>query len=61
MLQKSSSVDLADDSVQLHPEVASEYLAEIYLEQGKKDRAIEIYQSLILKFPQKKILLCGSY
>ena len=33
--------------------LASEYLAEIYLKQGNKKRAIEIYEVLSLKYPEK--------
>lgn len=54
-----SDVDLSGDSTVFHPETASEYLAEIYLDQGKKERAIEIYQYLMLKFPQKKSYFAG--
>lgn len=47
--------DLSKDSITLHPEVASEYLAEIYLEQGRKERAIQIYETLMVKFPEKSV------
>lgn len=47
--------DLSGDSTLLHPDIASEYLAEIYLEQGSKDRAIQIYEALIVKFPEKSV------
>ncbi|MEQ8241039.1 MAG: hypothetical protein RIA69_17615 [Cyclobacteriaceae bacterium] len=43
--------DLSELSTVFNPEVASEYLAEIFLEQGKVDKAILIYEQLILKFP----------
>ena len=46
--------DLSEKSTRFHADIASEYLAEIYIEQGKYDRAVEIYQNLSLKFPQKK-------
>jgi len=45
--------DLADKSTRFHVDVTSEYLAEIYIGQGKHARAIEIYESLGLKFPEK--------
>lgn len=54
-----NDVDLSGDSTVFHPDTASEYLAEIYLEQGKKDRAAEIYQALMLKFPEKKSYFAG--
>ena len=50
----NNSGDLSGTSAEFHPEIASEYLAEIFLEQGKKERAIEIYKTLSLKFPEKK-------
>lgn len=46
--------DLSGESTVWNKELASEYLAEIYLHQGNKKRAIEIYTSLSLKFPEKK-------
>ncbi|MEP0937520.1 MAG: hypothetical protein ABJH57_19470 [Cyclobacteriaceae bacterium] len=50
-----SSEDLSKDSAELNPEVASEYLAEIYLEQGNKPRALQIYEKLIVMFPEKSV------
>ncbi len=52
---KVSSEDLSDHSTELHPDIASEYLAEIYLEQGSYDRAIQIYEALIVRFPEKSV------
>ncbi len=46
--------DLAETSTRFHADISSEYLAEIYIEQGKYKRAIEIYESLMLKFPEKE-------
>lgn len=51
--------DLSQDSIEMNPEIASEYLAEIYLEQGRKDRAIQIYEKLIVKFPEKSVYFAG--
>lgn len=52
---KVSSEDLSDHSTELHPDIASEYLAEIYYEQGSYDRAIQIYEALIVRFPEKSV------
>ena len=52
--QESKSADLSETSAELDHEIASEYLAEIYLHQGNKKRAISIYEALMLKFPEKK-------
>lgn len=52
--ETKSIEDLAKLSSAWNDEVASEYLAEIYLHQGNKKRATDIYESLSLKFPEKK-------
>lgn len=49
-----NKTDLAADSVVIKEDLVSENLAEIMIEQGKTDKAIEIYKKLIWKFPQKK-------
>lgn len=46
--------DLSLQSVNINDDLITENLAEIYLHQGKKEKAIEIYHKLIWKFPQKK-------
>ncbi|WP_462250005.1 hypothetical protein [Ekhidna sp.] len=51
---EKTSEDLAEQSGAWDPNLASEYLAEIYLHQGNKKRAIEIYEALSLKYPEKK-------
>jgi hypothetical protein len=45
--------DLSIRSTEFNPEVASEYLAEIFLEQSMTNKAISIYEQLILTFPDK--------
>lgn len=50
-----NDADLSTKSTELHPDIASEYLAEIYLEQGRTERAIQIYEALIVKFPEKSV------
>ncbi|MFK7952768.1 MAG: hypothetical protein AB8B73_07950 [Ekhidna sp.] len=52
--EQKENKDLSDQSSEWNKELASEYLAEIYLHQGNKKRAIEIYTALSLKFPDKK-------
>jgi len=45
--------DLSEKSIK-PPEIISENLANILIKQGKIDKAIDIYEKLILKFPEKK-------
>lgn len=53
--QEKTTQDLSVDSGKFNPEIASEYLAEIFIEQGLKDKAIEIYKTLALNFPDKSV------
>ncbi len=46
-------IDLAEESTKDNLEVASEYLAKIYAKQGNKEKAIEVYQRLVLKNPER--------
>jgi tetratricopeptide (TPR) repeat protein len=46
--------DLAARSVEFGDSIISETLAEILIQQGKIDKAIEVLKRLIWKFPQKK-------
>lgn len=46
--------DLSEKSTTITDEIVSENLAEIMLNQGKTEKAIDIYKKLIWKFPQKK-------
>ncbi|MDF9797534.1 hypothetical protein OKW21_002797 [Catalinimonas alkaloidigena] len=52
--EKGEVEDLSLYSTEIADNIISENLAKIYTQQGKKDKAIEIYQKLIWKFPQKK-------
>lgn len=47
--------DISMESVEYDNEIISETLAEIYLRQGHKDKAADIYYKLSLKYPKKSI------
>ena len=46
--------DLSQPSTHIHEDLVSENLAKIFLNQGKTEKAIDIYKKLIWKFPQKR-------
>lgn len=46
--------NLAASSTQINDNLISESYAKLFLKQNKKDKAIEIYEKLGLKFPDKK-------
>ena len=52
-------VDLSE-SMQESLDIATDTLAEIYAEQGYVDKAIEIYEHLILKYPEKHIYFAAQ-
>lgn len=52
--EKKPQVDLSEGSTSLNEDLISENLALIFIKQGKKNKAIDIYKKLIWKFPQKK-------
>ncbi len=45
--------DLSADSTREDPQIATETLAKVYLKQGKKTEALDVYEKLCLKFPEK--------
>ena len=49
-----NNVNLADGSTSLNEGLMSETFAKILLQQSKKAQAIEIYEKLALKFPEKR-------
>jgi len=51
---QSNNKDLSEKSVTFSDKLISETFAKILQKQGKKTQAIEMYQKLILKYPQKK-------
>ncbi|MBN2892281.1 MAG: hypothetical protein JXL97_10460 [Bacteroidales bacterium] len=57
--EPEKDVDLSANSIK-EPEVATERLAEIYTLQGLYDKAIETYNKLILKFPEKSTLFADK-
>jgi len=48
-----SPINMARQSVQMPVDIASETLARIYLKQGDVERAIKMYEILILNYPEK--------
>ncbi|WP_026952870.1 hypothetical protein [Algoriphagus mannitolivorans] len=46
--------NLAEPSTKLNQNLMTESFAKILIKQGKKDKAIEIYEKLSLKFPDKR-------
>lgn len=52
--QAEKRVDLSLRSLKVHQNMASENLALIMAKQGKLEKAEEIYNKLILKYPEKK-------
>ena len=53
MDSKSSVVFSAEQSVKKSNQMVSEPLAKLLASQGHNDQAIEMYNRLILKFPEK--------
>lgn len=53
-LKPEPQEDLSLKSSKINRGIASESLANIFLQQGKVKKAIKIYEQLILKYPEKK-------
>ena len=54
LAMQAIQIDLAAENNIFHDGLATETLAEIMVQQGKMKRAIEIYEQLLLKIPEKK-------
>lgn len=53
--KKQEVVDLSDPEVEEDEEILSETLADIYIKQGHKRKAIAIFEKLHLKYPEKNV------
>jgi tetratricopeptide (TPR) repeat protein len=53
LFPEGKTVDISKSSVADDSEIVSETLAQIYLKQGNKQKALRTYQKLMLKFPEK--------
>jgi tetratricopeptide (TPR) repeat protein len=51
--QNSDATTFHESETYVVPEITTENMANIYLKQGNKDKAVETYLKLILKFPEK--------
>lgn len=51
--EQPANVDMAANSIAMTDDVVTEQMAEIYVAQGYNDKAIEIFQQLCLKYPEK--------
>ena len=54
MPDEALQLDLTQKSAAFHDNMATENLAQVLVQQGKLQRALEIYDQLILKFPEKR-------
>ncbi|MGB3466639.1 MAG: tetratricopeptide repeat protein, partial [Cyclobacteriaceae bacterium] len=52
--EETSRKDLSAESLKVETEIVSENMAIIYKNQGKPQKAVDIYNKLILKFPEKE-------
>ncbi len=51
--EEVSSAEPGGKSLEDHPDIVSETLADLLLKQGNRDRAVAIYKKLSLNFPEK--------
>ncbi|MHA7877728.1 MAG: hypothetical protein ACX93T_02250 [Bacteroidota bacterium] len=56
----AAQVDLTQESTTFYDDIATETLAQILWQQGKLQRALTIYEQLILKFPEKRAYFTTS-
>lgn len=57
--ESSDQTDLSRESTKFNDNLVSESFAKLLVEQDKKEKAIEIYKKLILKFPEKTAYFTG--
>jgi hypothetical protein len=53
--QENQSVDLAEKAVEINEDIVNEKFANLLLRQSKFEKAIEAFEKLSLKFPEKSI------
>ncbi len=53
-IEKTDTKDISEESIKIKTPVVTELMASIFINQGKYDQAIEIFEKLILKNPEKK-------
>ncbi|XWN34768.1 MAG: DUF2486 family protein [Roseivirga sp.] len=54
MPMEASQADLTQESTTFHDDLATESLAQVLVQQGKVQRALAVYNQLMLKFPEKR-------
>ena len=58
--KKLSTKKVAEKSLQLNNTIVSETLAELLVKQERFDKAIEMYEKLSLKYPEKRHIFAAQ-